>query len=310
MLHGTTTMVRLQLDERQWRKVELALAAQRRRGRRGRNDRSFVEAVLWWRRTGAPWRDLPSDFGPWKTVFNRFDRWARTGVWGRLLAALSQDRDDEWHSIDSTINRAHQHAAGGKGGPPPMRSAVHAAGCRPRFTWWSMLWDCLSSSRSPKASDTIVEPPAYSFSERIRAASWRTRPTTPTHFEPLWSSGTVCPSSRPTPAELGKFRMTRSCTRPAPRSNARSTCSSRRDALPPATKRRSATMRPLSHSAVRCSGYEFEPSSQLCANLISMDTTRTSMPLAVLWPASSKSFSRAHTSKRAADSVADPLAVR
>jgi Putative transposase of IS4/5 family (DUF4096) len=82
-------------------------------------------AVLWWRRTGVPWRDLPSDFGPWKTVFNRFDRWARTGVWERLLAALSQDRDDEWHSIDSTINRAHQHAAGGKGG---LRCALSGTG--------------------------------------------------------------------------------------------------------------------------------------------------------------------------------------
>jgi len=61
---------------------------------------------------------------------------------------------------------------------------------------------------------------------------------------------------------------------------------------------------------LRYSGYEFEPSSQLCANLISMDTTRTSMPLAALWPTSSKSFSRTHTSKSAADSVADPLAVR
>jgi putative transposase len=80
------------------------------------NDRKFVEAVLWWRRTGVPWRDLPSDFGPWKTVFNRFDRWAKTGKWERLFLALQTDRDDEWHSLDSTINRAHQHAAGGKGG--------------------------------------------------------------------------------------------------------------------------------------------------------------------------------------------------
>ena len=71
-------MVRLQLDERQWGKVKVALAAEKRRGRRGRDDRKFVEAVLWWRRTGVPWRDLPSEFGPWKTVFNRFDRWART----------------------------------------------------------------------------------------------------------------------------------------------------------------------------------------------------------------------------------------
>jgi len=185
-------MVRLQLDERQWRKVELALAAQRGRGRRGRNDRNFVEAVLWWRRTGAPWRDLPSVFGPWKTVFNRFDRWARTGVWGRLLAALSQDRDNEWHSIDSTINRAHQHAAGAKGGLPHMRSAVHAADCRPRFTWWSMLWDCLLSSRSPKASGTTVDPPASFLNERSRAASWPTRPTIQTHFALPWHSEVVC----------------------------------------------------------------------------------------------------------------------
>jgi transposase len=83
----------------------------------GRDDRNFVEAVLWWRRTGAPWRDLPSDFGPWKTVFNRFDRWASKGIWQRLFETLRQDSDDEWHSIDSTINRAHQHAAGAKGGP-------------------------------------------------------------------------------------------------------------------------------------------------------------------------------------------------
>src|SRR5688500_13121624 len=73
-------MVRLQLDERQWQKVKAALGVRKRAGRPGRDDRNFVEALLWWRRTGAPWRDLPSDFGPWKTVFNRFDRWASKGV--------------------------------------------------------------------------------------------------------------------------------------------------------------------------------------------------------------------------------------
>jgi transposase len=115
VLDGSSTMVRLQLDERQWQKVKAALGVRKRAGRPGRDDRNFVEAVLWWRRTGAPWRDLPSDFGPWKTVFNRFDRWASKGIWQRLFEALCQDHDDEWHSIDSTINRAHQHAAGAKG---------------------------------------------------------------------------------------------------------------------------------------------------------------------------------------------------
>jgi transposase len=120
-------MVRFQLDERQWQKIKAVLGAMKRAGRPGRDDRNFLEAVLWWRRTGAPWRDLPSEFGPWKTVFNRFDRWSSTGVWLQLFQALRQDRDDEWHSIDSTINRAHQHAAGAKGGLRSMPSAVREA---------------------------------------------------------------------------------------------------------------------------------------------------------------------------------------
>jgi transposase len=60
---------------------------------------------------------MPSEFGPWKTVFNRFDRWSKNGWWSELLVALQTDIDDEWQCIDSTTNRAHQHAAGGRGGP-------------------------------------------------------------------------------------------------------------------------------------------------------------------------------------------------
>ena len=104
-----TIMVRAQLSEQQWSKVDAFLCAERGAGRPAFDDRKFIEAVLWWRRTGVPWRDLPSDFGPWKTVFNRFDRWAKMGKWQRLFFALQTDRDDEWHSLDSTINRAHQH---------------------------------------------------------------------------------------------------------------------------------------------------------------------------------------------------------
>src|ERR1041385_1810699 len=78
-------MVRRQLDERQWSKISAILKDERRAGRPGSDDRNFIEAVLWWRRTGVPWRDLPSEFGPWKTVFNRFDRWSKMGRWTRLL---------------------------------------------------------------------------------------------------------------------------------------------------------------------------------------------------------------------------------
>jgi putative transposase len=120
--------IRSWVSDAQWRRVEAILAALPRRGRPGTDDRRFFEAVVWWRRTGVPWRDLPDEFGPWKTVFNRFDRWSKTGRWNDLLAALQTDIDSEWQSIDSTTNRAHQHATGGKGGPPFTASADHEAG--------------------------------------------------------------------------------------------------------------------------------------------------------------------------------------
>jgi transposase len=135
-------MVRVQLSERQWSKVESFLRSERAAGRPAYDDRKFVEAVLWWRRTGVPWRDLPSDFGPWKTVFNRFVRWAKTGKWERLFLALQTDRDDEWHSLDSTINRAHQHASGGKGGLRNRASVGRAEGSVRRYIWWSMALAC------------------------------------------------------------------------------------------------------------------------------------------------------------------------
>jgi putative transposase len=123
-------MVRAQLDERQWERVAGFLESERGRGRPAIDDRRFIEAVLWWRRTGVPWRDLPDDFGPWKSVFNRFDRWAKSGKWERLWAAMKVDVDDEWHSVDATINRAHQHAAGGKGGQKSTGSGGRAAAPR------------------------------------------------------------------------------------------------------------------------------------------------------------------------------------
>jgi transposase len=76
----------------------------------------FVEAVLWIVRTGSPWRDLPDVFGDWNSVFRRFSRWSRKGVWWRLFEAMSDDNDFEYLIVDSTIIRAHQHASGAKKG--------------------------------------------------------------------------------------------------------------------------------------------------------------------------------------------------
>lgn len=80
------------------------------------DNRLFLEAVLWTARTGAHWRDLPKHFGKWNSVYVRYNRWSRSGVWKRIFQALSEDADFEYVMIDSSIVRAHQHAAGAKGG--------------------------------------------------------------------------------------------------------------------------------------------------------------------------------------------------
>jgi transposase len=112
-----------------------------RPGRTGwvaRDNRLFLDAVLWIAKTGAPWRDLPAQFGNGNRVWRRFDRWARTGTWRQVFEAL-QDPDLEWLILDSTIIRAHPHAAGAKKkrtGPGANRSRRWAgvgAGSGPRF---------------------------------------------------------------------------------------------------------------------------------------------------------------------------------
>ena len=81
-----------------------------------RDNRLFVEAVLYRYRAGIPWRDLPERFGDFRVVHLRHSRWSKTGVWRRIFEALAQDADNEYVMIDSTIVKAHQHSAGAKKG--------------------------------------------------------------------------------------------------------------------------------------------------------------------------------------------------
>lgn len=86
-------------------------------GRTAGDNRLFLNAVIWIARSGAPWRDLPERFGPWNSVYQRFRRWARKGVWRRAFEQL-QEPDLDWLLLDSTTVRAHQHAAGQKNDRP------------------------------------------------------------------------------------------------------------------------------------------------------------------------------------------------
>ena len=121
--------MRKQLLDEQWKRIEAFLPGKEGdRGRTGADNRLFVEAVLWIARTGSPWRDLPPQFGNWNSVYQRFARWSRAGVWHRVFAALAKERRFREVFIDSTIVRAHQHAAGAPKKTAPKRSGAPEAG--------------------------------------------------------------------------------------------------------------------------------------------------------------------------------------
>ena len=116
-------MIRHRMSDGQWVRIEHLLPGKPGDpGRSGDDNRLFVDAVIWMARTGCPWRDLPPFFGKWNSVWKRFRRWAKAGIWERILAALADDPDFESVIIDGTVIRAHQHAAGGKGGFKNKRS--------------------------------------------------------------------------------------------------------------------------------------------------------------------------------------------
>lgn len=122
-------MARLNLRDDQWERIEHLLPGKRGdRGRSAADNRLFVEAVLWMARSGAPWRDLPEEFGLWNSVYQRFARWEKRGVWERIFTELAQDADFEEVFLDSTVIRVHQHAAGAQKKKASRQSADRAEG--------------------------------------------------------------------------------------------------------------------------------------------------------------------------------------
>ncbi len=107
-------MERYAISDRAWEALAPLLPGRAgTSGRNARNNRLFLDAVVWILRNGGPWRDLPERFGNWNSAWRRFDRWSKNGVWLRLFEQ-TQDADLEWIMIDSTTVRAHQHAAGAR----------------------------------------------------------------------------------------------------------------------------------------------------------------------------------------------------
>lgn len=135
---------RYALRDDQWERIKDWLPG--REGHVGvtaRDNRLFVEAVVYRYRAGIPWRDLPERFGDFRGVHLRHSRWSRAGVWQRMFEALAHDADNEYVMIDSTIVKAHQHSAGAKkGGLNKARRSGAAVAAwvqksTPRSTHWA-----------------------------------------------------------------------------------------------------------------------------------------------------------------------------
>ena len=105
------------LSDEAWELLEVHLP-----GRKGvwggiaKDNRLFINAVLWILRTGAPWRDLPPDYGDWNNTHRRFCRWRDKGIWEGLLERLIDAPDFEWLMIDASHAKVHSHATGARGG--------------------------------------------------------------------------------------------------------------------------------------------------------------------------------------------------
>lgn len=108
-------MRRHALNDYQFQKIEHFLPGSKKHvGVTAKDNRMFIDGVLWIFKTGAPWRDLPERYGHWKNVHRRFSRWSKAGIFDEIFRILSEDADMEFLLMDGTIVKAHQHASGAK----------------------------------------------------------------------------------------------------------------------------------------------------------------------------------------------------
>jgi len=111
-------------------------------GGNAKDNRTFINAILWIFRTGAPWRDLPPDYGDWKNTHRRFCRWRDKNIWENLLEKVIDEPDFEWLMIDTSYCKVHQHGTGAIGGNQEMSRTK--GGLIRRYTWPWMRMVCQS----------------------------------------------------------------------------------------------------------------------------------------------------------------------
>jgi transposase len=140
-------LIRGRLSDEEWSFFEpFVMSASPLGGRPPRDHRRVLDAIFWIARTGAPWRDLPAEFGNWNSVFRQFRRWTASGLWDVMLEALADGGGDAdlLQMIDSTSIRAHHCAAGGRGGLIARLLAVRAVASRASSTSAPTRTDCPS----------------------------------------------------------------------------------------------------------------------------------------------------------------------
>ena len=126
-------MGRFDLSDEEWAVIEPLLPPQVRGAKRG-DDRKVLNGIFYILRTGAPWRDLPERYGPRTTVYNRYVRWGRKGVWKGVFDALAKEVKDSLIFIDGSIVKAHRAAAGSKKGNWQNVLDAHAEAAQVKFT--------------------------------------------------------------------------------------------------------------------------------------------------------------------------------
>ena len=149
MAFAEATVVRGLMSDNEWAFfAPFVTKVGARSGRRPKDHRLILDGVFWIARTGAQWRDLPDYFGKWSSVYRQFRRWTLAGLWDILLEMVNEMEGvgEAVQMVDSTIIRAHQCAAGAKGGPKVKVLAAQEAVSRRRFTFVPIARDFQSAS--------------------------------------------------------------------------------------------------------------------------------------------------------------------